>query len=424
MFDTVDLVERCGKLAGADAVLATDHELLAAAVDLEAARRRLDAAQAHVLAELHSRGTTLTEHGLPVGGWLAHSTGQSHATARRRVEVAVKLRRLLGAVDTALTDGRIGWDHARVIARAANPRNAASIAALQDDLIALAATTTFDRWRREVMAIAELADQNGGHDPASDQARNDLYLHEVGDTTHLSAKLVGEAALLVRSAIETAADRLFRQAHTDTQASGSAEPVVPSRATLRALALADLCRTGQSVDLHSTKPPATEVLLVVPAGPPNPDDQASRAVAAHTVDGVPLADGTVRTLLCDAWYRPVVIDNLGMPLDMGRTVRFATPAQRRALAIRDGGCVWPGCDKPPGWCDAHHVIPFHDGGATDLANLALQCRHHHGLTHSTGWTMHATTNGWFWWQTPSGRRISSQRHTGQRDGPTPQDPDG
>ncbi len=427
MFEGVDLVERCSKAADADVVLAGDDELLAAATDLEAARRRLDAAQAHVLAELHARGTTLTEHGLPVGAWLAHATGQSHATSRQRVDVAVKLRRLLDVTDQALTDGRIGWEHARVLARAANPRIAPRIGGLQDELIGLADTKSFDRWRREVMAIAELADQNGGHDPASDEARNELYLHDVGDMTHLSGKLVGATALLVKAAIESTADRLFRQAHADAQATGSGEPVIASRANLRAMGLAELCRAGQSCDLSATRPPATEVLLIVPAGPPNERDDerpASTNRSVRTLDGVALADGTLRTLLCDAWYRPLVVDNLGIPLDMGRAVRYATPAQRRALAVRDGGCVWPGCDKPPAWADAHHVVPVQDGGPTDLANMALLCRRHHGLTHSTGWTMHAADDGWFWWQAPPGRRIWSQRHGQPRDGPPPEDPEG
>ena len=422
MFDSVDLLERATKAAGADVQLATDDELLAAAVDLEGVRRRVDAAEAHVLAELHSRGTTLARSGLPVGAWLAHNAGISHTAGRRRAEVAVKLRRLLGETDESLTEGRIGTDHARVLARAANPRIAPTIAALQDQLIALAATTSFDRWRREVLAIAELADQDGGHDPSRDQARNELYLNDVGDITHLSGKLTGEAALLVRSAIDAQADRLFRQAHADQQATRSAEPALPSRANLCAQALTELCRTGQAVDLDTTKPPATEVILIVPTSAPEPDGEPASPArsAARMIDGVRLADGTTRTLLCDAMYRPLLVDNLGVPLDMGRAVRFATPAQRRALAVRDGGCVWPGCDKPPGWCDAHHVVPVHDGGATDLANLALQCRHHHGLTHSTDWTMHTAQDGWFWWQTPTGRKLWSQRHVRPRDGPTPE----
>ena len=103
----------------------------------------------------------------------------------------------------------------------------------------------------------------------------------------------------------------------------------------------------------------------------------------------------------------------GIPLDLGRGERRATRAQRRALARRDGGCTFPGCDAPVAWCDAHHVVHWDDGGSTDLANLALLCRRHHGVTHRTGWTMVATDDHRFVWTTPEGRTLCSQRHLGR-----------
>jgi HNH endonuclease len=73
------------------------------------------------------------------------------------------------------------------------------------------------------------------------------------------------------------------------------------------------------------------------------------------------------------------------PLDVGRTSRVVTPAQRQALAVRDGGCVFPGCSRPLVWCEAHHVWHWLDGGPTDLANLVLLCRAHHRAVHEGGW---------------------------------------
>ena len=64
-------------------------------------------------------------------------------------------------------------------------------------------------------------------------------------------------------------------------------------------------------------------------------------------------------------------------LDLGRTTRVVSAAQRRSLAVRDGGCVFPGCDRPVAWCDAHHLRHWLHGGPTDLANLVLLCRAHH-----------------------------------------------
>jgi len=104
---------------------------------------------------------------------------------------------------------------------------------------------------------------------------------------------------------------------------------------------------------------------------------------------------------------------------LGRNERFASPKQRRAALIRDGGCTFPGCDRPVGWLDIHHVLDWDHDGPTDIANLAALCRSHHGVTHRKGWTMTATTDGWFWWQTPSGHTFWSQRHGQQRAGPAP-----
>lgn len=66
-------------------------------------------------------------------------------------------------------------------------------------------------------------------------------------------------------------------------------------------------------------------------------------------------------------------------LDVGREHRLVTGPIRRALALRDKGCVFPGCTVPAAACQAHHVVPWWAGGATCLDNLALVCRHHHGL---------------------------------------------
>ena len=92
-------------------------------------------------------------------------------------------------------------------------------------------------------------------------------------------------------------------------------------------------------------------------------------------------------LACDATVRRLLLDPNGIPLDLGREVRVFTPAQRRALATRDGGCRFPGCNRPPVHTDAHHLIPWAHGGQSDLANGLLLCRHHHRTVHEGGWTI-------------------------------------
>src|SRR6266511_3702689 len=82
---------------------------------------------------------------------------------------------------------------------------------------------------------------------------------------------------------------------------------------------------------------------------------------------------------------------LGAPaelLDLGRATRVISPALRRALAVRDGGCAAPGCDRPPPWTDAHHRHHWLHGGPTSLDNLVLLCRTHHRAVHEHRWQLH------------------------------------
>ena len=269
--------------------------------------------------------------------------------------------------------------------------------------------TSFAQWAAQVRALVELLDQDGPHDPNTELARNRLHLSGTLDgVTALSGQLGGNHTLTVRHAIEAVADDLFRRYTADHGVDPSL--AVPARATLRALALAELCRRAGAVDVQASKPPRPEVTLVVHASAPQ--------VAADE-DGVWLADGTSRTLVCDADLFPLVIDSLGIPLDLGRRIRVAPRTLRRVLAARDGGCVFPGCDVPARWCDYHHLDAFAAGGDTTVTNLAGLCRHHHRITHRPGWSMHASPDGWYWWQTPTDRTFWSQRHHHQHPAPPP-----
>ena len=108
--------------------------------------------------------------------------------------------------------------------------------------------------------------------------------------------------------------------------------------------------------------------------------QAVRGGRARLVTtGEPLAPSVLRQLLCDADVLPVVLGGPSEILDVGRSQRLVTPAIRAALDLRDGGCIFAGCDKPPDACHAHHTIPWRLGGATSLSGLVLVCPHHHGI---------------------------------------------
>jgi 5-methylcytosine-specific restriction protein A len=79
--------------------------------------------------------------------------------------------------------------------------------------------------------------------------------------------------------------------------------------------------------------------------------------------------------------------------------------------VRDGGCVFPGCDRKPKWCDAHHLKPWEDDGPTDLDNGCLLCRRHHTLIHHRGWTLErAAGTGTFTATSPDGRPFTCGPH--------------
>jgi hypothetical protein len=92
------------------------------------------------------------------------------------------------------------------------------------------------------------------------------------------------------------------------------------------------------------------------------------------------------------------------PLAVGRATRVVAPAQHTALTVRDGGCRFPGCDRPVAWCDAHHLRHWVHGGPTDLGNLVLLCRAHHHAVHEGGWRLHRRPDGEFTATPPPHRR--------------------
>jgi len=111
--------------------------------------------------------------------------------------------------------------------------------------------------------------------------------------------------------------------------------------------------------------------------------------------GAPLTAATIQRLSCDGATTEVTIDAFGQPLDVGREHRTFTPKQRIALAIRDGGCVFGDCDKEPSMTEAHHIVPWSQGGRTDLANGILLCKFHHLLIHNNGWEIYRVGTDYF-----------------------------
>jgi len=103
--------------------------------------------------------------------------------------------------------------------------------------------------------------------------------------------------------------------------------------------------------------------------------------------GGTIAAETVQRLACDAGVTRVVFDAESAVVEVGRTRRIPSGATRRALRARDGGCTWPGCERPASWTHAHHLVHWARGGSTDLDNLVLICRYHHWKVHEGGWEL-------------------------------------
>lgn len=116
---------------------------------------------------------------------------------------------------------------------------------------------------------------------------------------------------------------------------------------------------------------------------------------------------SARMLACDATLTSMILNGERVPLDVGREHRTVTPAIRKALLARDCGCAFPGCGRPAGWTDAHHIEHWSKGGKTSLDNTVLLCRHHHRMVHHQGWDVNMGDDGHPWFTPPE--HIDRQR---------------
>jgi hypothetical protein len=110
----------------------------------------------------------------------------------------------------------------------------------------------------------------------------------------------------------------------------------------------------------------------------------------------PVSLATAERLTCGGGTTEVTIGAFGQPLDVGREKRFFTKKQRIALAVRDGGCLFGTCERPPSMTEAHHIKFWsRDGGRTDIRDGVLLCKFHHLLMHNNGWEIERVHNEYF-----------------------------
>ncbi|HEV7565142.1 MAG TPA: DUF222 domain-containing protein [Microbacteriaceae bacterium] len=116
-------------------------------------------------------------------------------------------------------------------------------------------------------------------------------------------------------------------------------------------------------------------------------DDLERRRGAGFIDGVPspISMRAVEQFVCSGGTQTVELDARGRIISLGSPQRCFTPRQRRAITLRDGGCLIPGCQIPAGWCEIHHVKPDAAGGETHTDNGVLLCWFHHRTIETSGW---------------------------------------
>jgi hypothetical protein len=253
----------------------------------------------------------------------------------------------------------------------------------EDALVDAARTLTVMQLRDAVAQWRETADaERATEDEERRFERRRLHLSA---TLEGMVRLDGELDPLTGQNVITAL-RAVEDADVRSREGSSTED---SRAPAqrRADALGEICR--QWLDLAERSVISGErPHVVVTMDLTSLERRAGRRIDLEDVGRI---DGeTARQLACDANVSRVITDAASKPLDVGRKTKVVPPALRRAVAVRDCGCAFPGCDRPSSWCDAHHIRHWADGGTTSLANLVLLCRRHHRLVHHRRFSVEMT----------------------------------
>lgn len=341
------------------------------------------------------------------GGWaMLTARGWSGSWARRLARAGAFLD-AHPALAPPWSAGVITSEHVDAVARHGDQLTAAEMDAVLDQLAGLwgqLSPTAVDRF-----AAAAVRLLHPPPDPTPDEA--DAYA-----TRHLSFAVLGDSVLLSGTLPRLEGELLMNtiEAFADRTRSSAEHVPAPARRADGLIALANAAHTSGTVPSRGGLPVALTVTL---------HPSATGDAVWTTSRGHHLTDAEARFAGCDAVVTPILIDTpyhpeprptapdlpptpagpaariaalaqalLGprIPLAAGRTTRTATPTQRRALALRDGGCVIPGCATPPDACQVHHHTEWAQGGNSDIDNLLLLCWTHHRQVDLGMWTIHPT----------------------------------
>ena len=256
-----------------------------------------------------------------------------------------------------------------------------------EQLIAEASERTAEELGAAARAIRDLLDPEGAEQRFLDRHEKRSYREWIDQYGVRRASIAYDdhGAALVSTLINAALrPRRGGPRFVDSEEQSKAKALVDDPRTNEQLQydlIIDLLRAGALADAEAvfgTRQAGVRLVQVV-------DDGGRRA--GYAEDGLgSVPDAMIDQHICDSGAVPVRVDACGNPLDVGREQRLFTPRQRIALALRDGGCRWAGCDRPASYCESHHIDEWHrDGGRTDIDRGILLCRFHHMELHHGGW---------------------------------------
>jgi hypothetical protein len=301
--------------------------------------------------------------------WLRWKCKLSGGAAAERVEIA-RLLEQLPKTEAAFASGAVGYQHAVVMARAAEHVGAAAVRKEEARLLQAAQamdpgkfTGVAKNFEHRVDAEGALAEANRAY------TRRYLHLAEPQDgMIRIDGLLDAEGGATLRTALEA----FMKPIKGDARSYGQRQHD----------ALIELCRqrAGGKRDGAGQRPQliiraSVDTLAGMPGMP-----------AGELEGGGTVPAATVQRYACDAAL--VRITGRGeLEHELGHATRTIPPSTRRALEARDQHCVFEGCDRRLSWCDGHHLVWWIKGGPTTLPNLALLCRPHHRMVHEGGWTL-------------------------------------
>lgn len=367
--DVTTLRSALDELSADDLRLVGDEGLASDLDELERASRIIEAERARRIAEVERRGSFAVDGFLSVTSWLAHRCGLARTAASALLRLARALRTMPGTAD-AFGAGEVSGSVVQMLvaAREACPEEFPT----GEPMLVEAARTLSTAELRQVITYWRHAIDARAAVEHEDRLLERRRLH-VSPTFEGMVRVDGD---LDPETGQTLISALRAVQDADMRSSDRADLRTPAQR--RADALGHLCRGWlDSADRPTVAGERPHVVVTVDL-----DALEGKTGRRSELENIgPITPEAARRWACDASVSRVITSGSSQPLDVGRRTKVVPAPLRRAVMVRDGGCRFPNCDRPRGWCDAHHVRHWADGGETALDNLVLLCRPHHRLIH-------------------------------------------